>query len=294
MKKDVAENFLFHVTQSDEDTARQLIVKKHEELLARKAKSGSKQRVFADLTHEKSLLARGAHTVAGMDEVGRGALAGPVVVGVCIVNAQTVDPPVGLTDSKLIATDLRDAYVPLIQGWAVDYAVGSATAAEIDERGIIGALRLAGQRALATIEQRMGPIDTVLLDGSHDWLTEPERDLFALFDGNDLEEVQGYTQPKVVTRVKADIACAAVSGASVLAKVARDRLMTELDREYPQFGWATNKGYGSSGHTQALAHGGPVEYHRTSWNLPKLESEMHEFGVHQESALGERGNVDER
>lgn len=278
MNQDVAESFLFQVTQSDEDKARQLIVRKHEQLLARKAKSGSKQRVFADLTHEKSLLSRGATLVAGMDEVGRGALAGPVVVGVCIVNAETIDPPVGLTDSKLIATDMRDAYVPLIQGWAVDHAVGSATAQEVDAFGIIGALRLAGQRALASVESRLGPIDTVLLDGSHDWLTEPERDLFSLLEENEQVAVEGYTQPKVVTRVKADVACAAVSGASVLAKVARDRLMTELDREYPQFGWATNKGYGSSGHNHALALGGPVEYHRKSWHLPQLDSSLDDEG----------------
>jgi ribonuclease HII len=269
MNLDVAESYLFQVTQSDEDKARQLIVRKHEQHLARKAKSGSKQRVFADLTHEKSLLARGSRYVAGMDEVGRGALAGPVVVGVCVVDAQTIDPPVGLTDSKLIATDMRDAYVPLIQGWAVDHAVGSASAEEVDQYGIIGALRLAGQRALASIESRIGPIDTVLLDGSHDWLTEPPRDLFSLLEEHQQEPVAGYTQPKVVTRVKADIACAAVSGGSVLAKVARDRLMTELDREFPQFGWATNKGYGSSGHNYALQHGGPVKYHRKSWNLPQ-------------------------
>jgi ribonuclease HII len=270
MNLDIAENYLFQVTPSQEDEARQLIVKKHEAALARKAKNGSKQRVFADLTHERSLLERGARLVAGMDEVGRGALAGPVVVGVCVVDTATVDPPLGLTDSKLIATDLRDAYVPLIRGWARDHAVGSASADEIDELGIIGALRVAGQRALASVEARIGPVDTVLLDGSHDWLTEPEQDLFSLMEGPTHAPVTGYTQPRVVTRVKADIACAAVSGASVLAKVARDRLMTELDREFPQFGWATNKGYGSSGHNLALATGGPVKYHRRSWNLPIL------------------------
>lgn len=272
MIEDVAGKYLFSVTQSEEDTARQLVVHKHQAMLARKARSGqTTQRVFADLTHEKSLLERGARLVAGMDEVGRGALAGPVVVGVCVMDAETIDPPVGLTDSKLLSTDLRDAYVPLIQGWAKAHAVGSATAQEVDQHGIIGALRLAGQRALARVAQDVGVVDMVLLDGSHDWLTEPETDLFAMLDPQPTVEVPGYVQPKVVTRVKADIACAAVAGASVLAKVARDRLMTQLDTQYPQFGWVTNKGYGSSGHNQALISQGPSEYHRMSWNLPSAE-----------------------
>ncbi|WP_019148607.1 ribonuclease HII [Timonella senegalensis] len=269
MNEDVAGNYLFAVTPTQEDTARALVVKHHEALLKRKAQPGAaKQRVYADLTHERSLIERGSRLVAGMDEVGRGALAGPVVVGVCVVGADTVDPPIGLTDSKEISPDMRDAYVPLIQGWSTDYAVGSASPQEIDEHGIIGALRLAGQRAIASVESRLGPIDTVLLDGSHDWLTEPETDLFSLLEETPDVAVEGYTQPKVVTRVKADLACAAVSGASVIAKVARDRLMSELDTSFPQYGWVTNKGYGSSGHAQALRDIGTTIHHRLSWHLP--------------------------
>ena len=269
MTEPVAQDYLFAVTASQEDEARQLVVRRHEALLKRKAQRGSaKQRVFADLTHERSLLDRGAQLVAGMDEVGRGALAGPVVVGVCVVGPRTIDPPLGLTDSKELSADVREAYVPLIQGWALDHAVGTASPQEIDAHGIVGALRLAGQRAIAAVETRLGQIDTVLLDGSHDWLTEPETDLFASLDEDPATVVAGYTQPKVVTRVKADIACAAVSGASVIAKVSRDRLMTELDRAFPQYGWATNKGYGSSGHALALSKLGTTEHHRLSWHLP--------------------------
>ncbi len=108
MIEDVAGNYLFAVTPSEEDTARALVVRHHEALMKRKAQTTSaKQRVFADLTHERSLLERGARLVAGMDEVGRGALAGPVVVGVCVIDTTTIDPPPGLTDSKDLSPDVR-------------------------------------------------------------------------------------------------------------------------------------------------------------------------------------------
>lgn len=267
---DASGNFLFTVPQTEDEQARRLIVAHHEKQAAAKAKRGTKAKQdYADLTHERSLLVRGAKLVAGMDEVGRGALAGPVAVGVCVVDENTYEAPIGLTDSKGIPARLRTAYIPLIQSWSTAYAVGSASPAEIDQWGLTAALRLAGQRALAQVAQTVGPVDVVLLDGAHDWLTEPATDLFGSLDDNTAPPVLNYVEAKVVTRVKADLACAAVAGASVLAKVARDRLMTELDKDFPQYGWAGNKGYAAQVHLDALGQHGPSSHHRVSWKLPE-------------------------
>lgn len=235
---------------------------------------------FADLTHEGELLGAGARLVAGMDEVGRGALAGPVSVGVCVVDASSGGCPVGLTDSKVLTARARTEYLPLIDDWALAHAVGSASSAEIDALGIIRALRLAGQRALTQVALVVGPVDTVLLDGSHDWLTAPEPDLLSLLDGiegiedtDGIEDTEapaphGYLAPRVHTRVKADLACASVAAASVVAKCARDAEMTALAQLHPEYGWVANKGYGSAQHIAALTGLGPSPLHRLSWKLP--------------------------
>lgn len=224
--------------------------------------------VFADLAHERELLGAGARVVAGMDEVGRGALAGPVSVGVCVVDISTGVCPVGLTDSKVLTARARTEYLPLIDVWAVAYAVGSASAAEIDALGIIRALRLAGQRALTEVAAAAGPVDVVLLDGSHDWLTEPEPDLLSFLEAPEVPAPQGYHAPIVHTRVKADLSCASVAAASVVAKCARDAEMTSLAKVHPEYGWVGNKGYGSSQHISALTSLGPSPLHRVSWKLP--------------------------
>lgn len=224
--------------------------------------------VFADLARERELLGAGARVVAGMDEVGRGALAGPVSVGVCVVDTSTGVCPVGLTDSKVLTARARTEYLPLIDVWALAYAVGSASAAEIDALGIIRALRLAGQRALTEVAAAVGPVDVVLLDGSHDWLTEPEPDLLSFLEAPEVPAPQGYRAPTVHTRVKADLSCASVAAASVVAKCARDAEMTSLAKVHPEYGWVGNKGYGSSQHISALTSLGPSPLHRVSWKLP--------------------------
>ena len=122
------------------------------------------------LRMEKTLLRMGHSRIAGMDEVGRGALAGPVTVGVVVVEAGTRGAPAGVRDSKLLTPAARQALVPQLQRWAPAYAVGHAEPHEIDAYGIIAALRLAGRRALA---QLSAPPTLVLLDGSHNWLTPP-------------------------------------------------------------------------------------------------------------------------
>lgn len=225
------------------------------------------------LRQERALLASGARLVAGMDEVGRGALAGPVSVGVAVVDAATRTAPKGLADSKLLTPAARESLVPALRRWAVAYAVGHASSAEIDEHGIIAALRLAGQRALAQVREACGDVDLVLLDGSHDWLTSPGMDLFeaagvAVPAPGDAPGAGAEREPVVRTMVKADLRCASVAAASVLAKVERDGILTRLATEHPAFAWDQNKGYSAPAHLEALRLHGPTELHRRSWSLP--------------------------
>ncbi len=219
--------------------------------------------VRPSLRVERRLLRAGATLVAGMDEVGRGALAGPVSVGVVVVDAATRTAPDGLADSKMLSPAARQALVPRLVRWGRSHAVGHASAAEIDAVGIVAALRLAGTRALVLVEQVVGPVGTVLLDGSHDWLTAQAP------VGLDLFEAAGVEVPRRVhLRVKADQVCASVAAASVVAKVTRDALMTELAPEHPPYGWTQNKGYAAPAHLAALAEHGPSPLHRRSWRLP--------------------------
>lgn len=141
--------------------------------------------------------------------------------------------------------------VPRIQRWAVAHAVGHASPDEIDEIGIMGALRLAGLRALGGL----GVVpDLVILDGNHDWLTAPtEVGLFAFADDS------APTTPPVTTMVKADMKCSSVAAASVLAKVERDDMMVALSADHPAYGWSLNKGYSAPEHMDALARMGPCE-----------------------------------
>ncbi len=200
--------------------------------------------------------------VAGMDEVGRGALAGPVAVGVAVIGQDAPPVPEGLTDSKALSARRREALVAPIHSWVRDCAVGYASPQEIDRWGIVAALRLAGRRALAEVASRAVMPGGVLLDGCHDWLSAPE-DLFG--DEGGPEDPFGIALP-VHMQVKADLSCAVVAAASVIAKVARDRLMSEADD--PGYGWASNKGYGSAAHARAIGRLGVSDFHRRSWKMP--------------------------
>lgn len=214
---------------------------------------------------ERSHFGEDCLLIAGMDEVGRGALAGPVSVGVAVVNAQTRTAPTGLKDSKLLTPAVRQAMVPRVRRWAVDHAVGHATSLEIDEIGIIAALRLAGQRAL---EQLQVMPDLVILDGNHDYLTPPgyRAGVPTLFD--DLDSLPPH--PRVITMIKGDMRCSSVAAASVLAKTARDAAMVGWALDHPGYEWEINKGYAAPAHLAALRRLGPSPLHRVSWQLPEL------------------------
>lgn len=217
------------------------------------------------LREERRLLRGGHALVAGMDEVGRGALAGPVSVGVVVVDAATRSAPPGLRDSKLLTPAAREQLAPRLRRWALCWAVGHAQPEEIDAFGIIAALRLAGTRALRQLALQP-PV--VLLDGSHDWLTAPPAGLFDLPGSPCPEPDDEGPAPVVRTMVKADLRCAAVAAASVLAKTTRDAMMVERSVAHPEYLWAENKGYASPEHMEALRRHGPCAQHRRSWRLP--------------------------
>ncbi|MFC8193181.1 ribonuclease HII [Cellulomonas sp. NPDC057328] len=220
------------------------------------------------LRHERALLRDGHTFVAGMDEVGRGSLAGPVSVGVVVVDATTRSAPRGVADSKLLTPAARERLLPALGRWGVARAVAHASAQEIDERGIVAALRLAGTRALAAVLTVVERVDVVVLDGSHDWLTPPSPDLFGTQDElfGDVLEVR---VPRVHKRVKADRTCASVAAASVLAKCERDALMVRHAQDHPHYRWDDNKGYAAPDHLAALRAHGPSPLHRRSWRLPE-------------------------
>jgi ribonuclease HII len=211
---------------------------------------------------EKRLL-RDGHTLLGAcDEVGRGALGGPVTVGIVLVDATVQRPLAGVRDSKLLTPQARVALVPRIRRWVVGHAVGHASPVEIDEHGIIAALRMAGWRALAQLPARP---DVVLLDGNHDWLSRPRQP--TLFDDTPLADAE---PPRVRTMIKADLQCSSVAAASVLAKTERDAIMVRLAADHPGYGWDENKGYSTAAHVEALRRLGPSVHHRQSWRLPEL------------------------
>lgn len=218
---------------------------------ATRSKAAAKP-VPPDLRIERGLLRTGVGALACADEAGRGALSGPVSVGMVVVTTHTPPAPQGVRDSKLLRPAQRDELVPKIQAWAA-HAVGMASAPEIDRLGIMAALRLAGQRALSAL-----PIipDCVLLDGNVDYLSSPGRPF-----------------PRVITRVQADRRCAGVAAASILAKTARDSVMIALAVDFPMYGWSENKGYAAPAHLEALRTWGPSPHHRVSWRLPASAGE---------------------
>ena len=199
---------------------------------------------------ELELISTGARVVVGLDEVGRGALAGPVMVGAVAVDRMVVDVPAGLADSKLMTAKRREAMVPVVHDWCRGWAIGAADADEIDRIGIMGALSVAASRALTVMKTRFDVTpDALILDGTTSFL---------------VAESGG---PRVVMRAKADQTCASVSAASVIAKVERDSLMQVLHERHPHYGWAGNKGYGAAAHTEAIRQHGLTDLHRRSWNI---------------------------
>jgi len=196
---------------------------------------------------ERALAAEGFERVAGLDEVGRGAWAGPVSVGVA-VTPRGRRAPAGLRDSKLVPEAEREALFPRVTSWCIDWSVGHAEPGECDRLGMTLALRLAARRALAGLA--VAP-DVVLMDGSFDYLTDPD------------DPASG---PAVRTVVKGDRTCTTIAAASIVAKVTRDRMMRALAEDFPAFDFHSNKGYPSPVHRTALCGRGLTSIHRRSWS----------------------------
>ncbi len=188
---------------------------------------------------EQRLWERGCLLVAGVDEAGRGCLAGPVVAAACILPTGLTEIP-AVRDSKLLSpTQRRDLY-PTIHDAAVAIGVGAASRREIDRCNIRVASVLAMQRALA----RVGIWDHALCDGPMPPELDPQRH-------------SGI--------INGDAICLSIAAASIIAKVTRDALMARLAARYPEYGWEHNAGYGTAMHLQALHQHGPTRHHRRTF-----------------------------
>lgn len=214
------------------------------------------------LQYERPLVARG-EVVVGVDEVGRGALAGPVTVGALVVISDSL-PPRGLNDSKLLSRTQREALVEPLTQWAEAWSLGSASASEIDMWGLRVALAVAATRALDGLP--LVP-SYALLDGPLNILSAPGD----LKLGVEPPPALTYHSMPAMTLVKGDQRSASIAGAAVLAKVSRDRWMSNLGDSYPDYQWGRNKGYGAGAHLAALRRHGPTPEHRKSWNLPSMQ-----------------------
>ncbi len=209
--------------------------------------------VAPTLTLERRLLKEHSLVIA-CDEVGRGALAGPVAVGAVAADAAFSRRriPEGLRDSKLIVEPRRAGIAERARAWVPAHAVGWASAAEVDDVGIIRALGLAAVRAIEGLGAQGVDIDDalVILDGKHDYITP-------------VSAVGRGVRPVI----KADRDCASASAASVIAKVSRDEYMSGLDGDAPVYGWSRNKGYASAEHRAAIETHGLSVHHRASWAI---------------------------
>ncbi len=196
------------------------------------------------LYEEYALQRAGYQLIAGLDEVGRGSWAGPVVAGAVILplaRNNLIAALGGVNDSKKLSAKKREFLVPIIRANALAVAIGRAEPAEIDDVGIAPATRLAMMRALQSLSPAA---DCLLLDA----FPLPESPL----------------PQKAI--VHGDALCLSVAAASIVAKVARDAWMVALDAKFPGYGFAQHKGYGTTAHRQALEHLGPTPWHRMSWS----------------------------
>ncbi|MEM1352006.1 MAG: ribonuclease HII [Pseudomonadota bacterium] len=187
---------------------------------------------------ERAAMAAGALRVAGVDEVGRGPLAGPVTAAAVILDPNAIPP--GLNDSKQLSIKRRVALADVLVSCA-EVSIGHASVEEIEAENILQASHIAMCRALAGLNVRP---DLVLIDGSM--------------------VPKGLNLPAQPV-VKGDQRCLSISAASIVAKIARDRIMVDLAQQHPGYGWETNMGYGSKSHISALQNLGVTPHHRRTF-----------------------------
>ena len=204
-------------------------------------------------THlERRLLADGADFVIGLDEVGKGSWAGPLVVGAAVLPREVIEADDaaerigGARDSKQLTEKRREAIFDVVAAGCRAWSIGEASHAECDALGMVEAQRLAARRAIDSLAVTMSVgRAAAVVDGPWDFV--------------------GNAVARVETMVKADAQCLSVAAASVLAKVSRDRQMRELSIRHPHWSFESNKGYPCPKHRRGLAEHGPSELHRVSW-----------------------------
>ena len=197
-----------------------------------------------DRSLEEELYSQGHRIVVGVDEVGKGAWAGPLCVGMAVI-PRTGDLP-GVRDSKVISETRREAIFDELVSWCTASAVGFASHVECDVLGMAQAQRLAARRAFAELSASLSVApDAAVVDGKWDFVSP--------------------IVERVEMRVKGDATCLSIAAASIVAKVTRDRLMRELAADFPLWSFESNKGYPCHWHRTALQGHGPSAVHRTSW-----------------------------
>ena len=205
------------------------------------ATPGPTRKMGPTLRLERKFWEAGDQVVVGIDEVGRGAWAGPVTVAAVVPAPEHVR---GVRDSKQLTRPEREKAARAVRRWARGVGIGHASYVECDELGMTEALRIAALRALAELDDQGFVPDRIVLDGNHDYLKMPG---------------------KVTTVIKGDAKCLAVAAASCVAKVTRDGMMIEEAEHYPPYDFDSNVGYPAPAHKLALAGYGPSAIHRRSW-----------------------------
>ena len=192
-----------------------------------------------DYSYEKAAVTSGFKLICGVDEAGRGPLAGPVCAAAVILPEDLKIP--GLNDSKKLSEKKREQLYDIITEKAIAYCVAFGTLEEIEEKNILQATFLAMNRAIEGLETKAD---------------------FALIDGNKIPD--GIKIPAAAI-IKGDAKSMSIAAASILAKVSRDRLLMEYDKKYPEYQFAKHKGYGTKLHTDLIKEYGPCEIHRLSF-----------------------------
>jgi len=209
--------------------------------------------------------------ILGIDEVGRGPYAGPLVIGACILgdwqNSENAEWIEKLTDSKKLSAKRREELYVLIKEKALATATGWVSSAEIDEVGLSEALRLATRRAVKQIQKTKVPFSEIIIDGTMNFLV-----------GTKLEKY-------VSTLKKGDFLVKEISAASILAKVERDKYMAELDAVYPEYGFGKHVGYGTAAHQKTMEEFGLTPEHRRSFRPVREIAE----NIITTKQLGDRG-----
>ena len=224
---------------------------------------------WPNATRERALFGRGAKTIVGIDEVGKGSWAGPLVVGIAMLSREMVfsdEPAVllgGVRDSKQLSEMQREEMFDHVAANCLRWSIGAASALECDQLGMVAAQRLATARGFAALAG--ASVDVAIVDGRWDFVASVD---VASVDAAIVDGRWDFVAPharEVMLEVKADADCVSVAAASVLAKVSRDRMMRTLAGDYPQWHFDTNKGYPCPKHRAALQGYGPSAIHRTSW-----------------------------